>query len=366
MKRILNKQDVMEMLYGSCLMGAGGGGSLESGTGLLEAIAMEREISVPMITVDEMGDNEYACAVAGMGSPLKFKERGGDFRVEPVQAFDSLEKIGFFMNRKVKYTLPVEYGALNTLVPMIVSMEKGVPFLDADGTGRAVPALNTLLFSVNGIPLAPIVMTNDKGDTVVAYPNDPYDAEEMENIGRQMCQAYNMVMGIGGWMSSRDQIQDLLVPGAYTLAQKAGKALLNSKENGLDPMDELKKVLECNELWRGKLNKFEALSDKGFDFGHTYFEGIGKYEGKTYKIDYQNENLVAYEGDTPILTVPDLICFVNLDTCEPMSNADVAEGQNVLVLSMPVAENWYKKGNGFDCWRSFLNTVGYNGEQIKY
>lgn len=366
MAQVLNERDVKAILYAACLMGAGGGGALESGISLLDSYAKKRKIEVNMISLDEMADNEYAGVVAGMGSPLKFKERGADFSVEPVAAYRALKNIAFFMGRKVTSLLAVEYGALNSFVPMMVAMECGEPFLDADGCGRAVPALETLLYAVNGIPTGPTVMTNAKGDVMVNYPVDLYDAEGLENIGRHVCQAFNMIMGISGWMSSKEQVGELLVPGAYTHALKVGHAILNAIDKKLDVSEEISKVVEYRELFRGKLTKLEAVAERGFDFGRTHFEGTGNYAGKKFRVDYQNENLVAYADENPVITVPDLICFLNLDTGAPMSNADVAEGQNVLVCAMPAPKNWYLTSRGVDCWKPFFDTIGYEGKNIRF
>ncbi len=366
MAQILNKQDVKAILYGACLMGAGGGGALESGMALLESVSQVRDISVKMISLDEMEPNTYAGVVAGLGSPIKLKERGANFKVEPIAAFEALQKVAFFMNRKLNAVFPVEYGAANTFIPMIVSMELGIPFVDADGSGRAVPALETLLFGVNNVPIAPLVMTNSKGDVMINYPVDSYDAAGMENIARYVCQAFDMLMGIAGWMSTREQIEELLVPGGYSKALKVGYAILNAIENKLDVSEEISKVIEYRELWRGKLTKLEAVAERGFDFGRTYFEGIGKYDGKKFRVDYQNENLVAYEGDKPLITVPESICFLNLDNGQPMSNADVAEGMNVLVCAIPAEKNWDRSSRGEECWKPYFETVGFKGECIRY
>ena len=368
MAKILNERDVRAIIYATCLMGAGGGGSFESGIMLFENYAKKKKIEVKMISIDEMPDDGYAGVVASMGSPAKFKERGpdADLSVETIAAYEGLKNVSFFMNRKITGVLAIEYGAVNSFVPMMVAMEKGEPFIDADGCGRAVPALNTLLFDINGIATGPTVMASPKGDALVSYMVDPYDAKGLEAIGRNVCMAFDMCLGIAGWMSSKEQIRDLLVPDAYTYALKVGHAMLDAIDKKLDVSNEIGKVVNYRELWRGKIVKFDERVERGFDFGYVHFDGIGDYAGKKFKIDYQNENLVAYEGDKPILTVPDLICYLNLDTGLPMANADVEEGQNVLVCAMPAPEAWFRTSRGCDCWKPFFENVGYKGDIIRF
>lgn len=363
--KILNERDAKAIIYATALMGAGGGGSLAHGLYYLDAYARKHKIAVKMISVDEMDDETYAGVLAGMGSPIKFRESGTDFLVESVTAYDGLKEVAASMNRKLTSIFPIEYGAGNSFVPMLVAMERDEPFVDVDPCGRAVPALNTTPFA-NDIATAPCVMSNGKGDIVTANPKDPFDAVGLENLCRNVCVAFDMVMGIAGWMTNKEQMKEFLVPGAYTKALNVGHVILDAIEKNLDITEEISKVVECRELWRGKLTKHEQVVEKGFDFGRAHYEGIGDYAGRTFRVDYQNENLVAFEENKTVLTVPDLICTLNLDTGCPVTNAELEEGQNMLVLAMPAPETWYKTDYGYRCWMPMLETIDYKGKQVRY
>ncbi|MFR7989329.1 MAG: DUF917 domain-containing protein [Anaerovoracaceae bacterium] len=364
--RILNERDAKAIIYATALMGAGGGGSLAHGLFYLDAYAKNHEIAVKMISVDEMEDGAYAGVLAGMGSPVKFRESGTDFLIESVTAYDGLKKVAALMNRRLTNVFPIEYGAGNSFVPMLVAMERDEPFVDVDPCGRAVPALNTTPFAFNHIATAPSVMSNGSGDVVIAYPKDPFDAVGLENLCRNVCVAFDMVMGIAGWLTSKEQMKASLVPGAYTKALEVGHAMLNAIEEKRDVGEEISKVVECRQLWRGRLTKHQLSVEKGFDFGRTYYEGIGEYAGRKFRIDYQNENLAAFEGDQALLTVPDLICTLNLDTGCPVTNAELEEGQNILVLAMPAPDAWHASEEGWNCWAPFLDAIGYKGKQVRY
>lgn len=71
--------------------------------------------------------------------PVKFRESGTDFLVESVTAYDGLKKVAALMNRRLTNVFPIEYGAGNSFVPMLVAMERDEPFVDVDPCGRAVP-----------------------------------------------------------------------------------------------------------------------------------------------------------------------------------------------------------------------------------
>ena len=69
--RKLYEQDIVEILYGATLLGAGGGGSLSQGLGMLEGLKNAGEvIELDLLSLDEIGDNEYAAMVPDWDSPL--------------------------------------------------------------------------------------------------------------------------------------------------------------------------------------------------------------------------------------------------------------------------------------------------------
>ncbi len=68
-------------------------------------------------------------------------------------------------------------------------------------------------------------------------------------------------------------------------------------------------------------------------------EGSGGDAGRTLRIDFQNENLIARTNEGDILAVvPDLICLVDADSAEPITTEIVRYGLRVVVLGIPAPE----------------------------
>ena len=63
-------------------------------------------------------------------------------------------------------------GGGNTLLPLYAAWKCGLPVIDTDGNGRAVPELNTGLLPVHGIPTSPVILSSEAGDTMVAVITD--------------------------------------------------------------------------------------------------------------------------------------------------------------------------------------------------
>ncbi|KAI3428033.1 hypothetical protein D9Q98_006419 [Chlorella vulgaris] len=66
-------------------------------------------------------------------------------------------------------------------------------------------------------------------------------------------------------------------------------------------------------------------------------EGSGAWAGRTLRIEFQNENLLAYEGpgERLLATVPDLICCVEAENGQPVATEEQRFGLRVAVLGLP-------------------------------
>ncbi|MCG8481734.1 MAG: DUF917 domain-containing protein [Clostridia bacterium] len=360
MSRILGKQDIKEVLYGATLFGGGGGGPLKAGLNILESMT-EEETKLNLCDVEELNADDYAVMVASLGSPVKMSaEHFGMAECYAVEGMvKELEKEG----KKLKYIYSGEYGGVNTLVPIFTAIKLGKALVDLDGQGRAVPELNIGLMAICGIPTSPLVLANDNGDIMVVYTKDPMDDKAAEIIARQMCMAYDMKIGFSTWVVSKEQTKNL-VPGGITKAQEIGRIILKSKEEKSDVIENLSKSIGLRELFRGRITNVELKAEGGFDFGVTTLESA---DGKKYFVDFKNENLVARDEDGNVLmVVPEIISLMDVDTYQPLTNAETKVGMNISVGAAPAAENWWKIPEGFGCWKRCLELVGYNGGPVKY
>lgn len=368
--RKLYRQDMLEILYGATLLGAGGGGSLKFGMDMLQKLTEQKEvIELDLLTLEEIEDTDYAAMVAGLGSPVAMMyEDLPMFGPDAVYAFQAFQKAFLAEGKNLKYLYSGEMGGFNTFVPMLVAIlsdknvEKRIKFLDTDGNGRAVPELNTSLTSQRGFPPFPIGLGNYTGDEIIAYPTDDKAGEV---IARQLCMAYNMRIGFSTWGMAKHELQSHSVDGCITYAQKIGQAFMKAMAEKIDLMDELSKVMEVREFCRGKIEKLELKQEGGFDYGVTVVAGM---DGKKYYIDFKNENLVVRdEAGKAYLTAPDIIGMVDLDTMMPLTNADVKESMNVLVIMAPVDERWWSEDfKAYECWLPELNKVGFHDKQVRF
>lgn len=370
MARKLYEQDIIEILYGATLLGAGGGGSLKQGLAMLEELKKAGEvIEVDLLDLSEIGDNEYAAMVAGLGSPVAMLNPDQPmFGPDAVYAFKAFQKAFIAEGKECKYLYSPEMGGFNTFVPMLVSIlsdkdpAKRIKFLDVDSNGRAVPELNTTLCVFYGHPPKPMGLGSLNGDEIAVYPIDDHSGEQ---IARSLCMLYGMRIGFSTWGVNKAEMQESMDVGCVSKAQKVGKAIFAAKNNDSDLMVELKKAFEVREFCRGTIEKLDLKAEGGFDFGTTVVKGE---DGHKYFIDFKNENLILRnEAGETIMTAPDGIGMIDMETLTPLTNADTKEGMKVLVTMTPADPKWWdEEHKAYACWLPELKKIGMKGDQVRY
>lgn len=365
----LSKNDIISALYGATLMGAGGGGSLKDGLKMLDKLP--EPVSLTLISVDEMDAGKYVGITAGMGAPSAIGDV--DFTPYATNSFSALQEMAVQMNppRAISYSMAVELGGFNTFVPMLNAISLNLPYVDADGSGRAVPALETLLLNVNGCDTSPIAMANGDNDRVSIRTVNPKNAKLCEDLARGVCVTFNKISGIAGWMVSKEEIKTRLVLNAITNVRKIGSIMRTA------PPKDIFKILYGNgfdnkQLAVGKITKKTIEEKGGFDLGTTVI--FDPSTGIEWTVNFQNENLIVYRkmpsetAATPYMTVPDIICMYDLETGTPLTNADTVEGMTVALGVMPVAKQWWNNGvnYAYSFWKPYVEMFGYKGSCISY
>lgn len=375
---ILYSPQLKNVIWGATLMGGGGGGSIQNGLDLLRNYEREYgEARLELITYDEMEPGLFAAVTAGMGSPAAIA--GIDFTPYAVNAYNLLEMIARASRKELRYGLPVELGGFNTFVPMLISMLKKTPFIDADGSGRAVPALETLLLNINGCATSPLALSNADNDKVTIQLSNPYDAVLCEKLGRDVCVEFGNQAGLSGWIVNSDEIGNRLPTGTITLCEKIGAICRKVSPDTIFKEIKANTDLDVKQICIGYVVKVETKTEGGFDYGYVIVDGANG-EGR-FRIDFQNENLllsrmISETRSEPIMTVPDITCMNCVKSVQgspilpgmPISNADVREGMIIGLGVIRVNEKWEKTPaeHMWSFWKPYMDVIGYTGGRIPF
>ena len=325
--------EMLEALaIGAGILGTGGGGNPYLGkVEALQHLRAGRTIQV--VSLDEVPDDAFVTTVGGMGSPTVGVERVGRGD-ECLRALRALER---HMGRQFTHVIPGEIGGSNSMRPMIVAAQVGVPVIDGDGMGRAFPELQMDTFSIYGVAPTPGTLADPRGHEVIF--DKIADPVTLERYARVVTVQMGGAAGYAFPPMTGEEVRRTAVPGTVTLAIEIGRAVMEARARLANPVDAALAVSGGRRLFHGKIADVERRMLGGFARGLLVLEGTGPDTGRTVRIDFQNENLIARTRDGEILAVvPDLISLVDEDTAEPISTEIVRYGLRVVVVGIPAPE----------------------------
>ncbi|MBI2848132.1 MAG: DUF917 domain-containing protein [Chloroflexi bacterium] len=353
--RKLGKQELQDIVWGSTVLGSGGGGNPRDGLRLVESIP-----EITLLDVNELPDNARSCFVAAVGAPTALSRV--QFGIQAVYAYEGLIRVAAMGGIKVDYIMPGEIGGLNSITPLFVAARKNIAVLDS-ASGRAGPQLSTSLYRIHRLPLSPLVMADEKGTVIVAYLADPLDISTVGKITRPLAASFGNQAGIATCIIDIATIKKCLSPGSVTRAEVIGRIIREARAAGRDAPSEVIAFTGGKELFRGTIKKFEIITAESFDFGKATVQGSGRYHGRTMVLDSKNENMIAWDDGSPIATVPDIITTMTVSG-EPFTNADAKEGMEIVVIGIPAPEPYVRTQEGLKVWEDIFTRIGYRGSYV--
>ncbi len=150
--RILSSQDLLDLVDGVAIFSAGGGGNPEIGYKLVDKLVSDG-YTVKLASPSEVPNDAKVVNFACVGATTAV-EYDADAAVKTLRILE--EYAGF----SAYATIPVELGGFNTLVAVDVAARCGIPVVDADGAGRSVPEVHLKVYTIDDIPLTPMVVAN--------------------------------------------------------------------------------------------------------------------------------------------------------------------------------------------------------------
>ncbi|MDS1116742.1 DUF917 domain-containing protein [Gordonia westfalica] len=327
----LSIDDIEDIARGAGILGTGGGGDPYIGKMLL-AEEYRRGSVATLMDPDELADDALVVASAFMGAPSVVMERipSGD---EAVEALRVLERR---LGRPVTAVVPMECGGLNSMIPLLVAAKTGIPIVDADGMGRAFPELQMETFGVYGVSGSPIAICDDRGHSVIVDTGS--DNVSMERHARGVTIRMGGVAYIAEYPMSGADLKRTAIPRTLTLAQSIGKAVATAKSMNRSPLEA---VTDCcaNSIYgharlllEGKVVDVARATSGGFVSGTAEVRAFD--DSRSVTLTFQNEHLIAREGDRVLAIVPDLVSVLDIETGLAINTESLRFGQRVHVVGI--------------------------------
>lgn len=326
--REIGGADIDDIARGAGILGTGGGGDPYIGR-LLAETAVDRHGPVTLVGIDEVPPDAVVVPVAMLGAPTVSQEKlpnGG----ETLAALRALEAA---TGRAATHLVPIEIGGMNSLIPLALAAETGLPVVDGDAMGRAFPEAQMVLPTLAGIPTSPMAVADDKGNTMVLRTVSSVWAER---IARAACVATGCSVFTADTVMTGAQLRDGLVADTVTLAQRLGAAVREARAEHADPARAAASLVGGVILATGKVVDVHRVTTGGFAKGTATIAGP---DGELH-LSFQNEFLLATRDDDVIATTPDLITALETDTGDPITTESLRYGDRVTVLGIPSDPRW--------------------------
>ncbi|MBI1800601.1 MAG: DUF917 domain-containing protein [Chloroflexi bacterium] len=328
----ISEADLEAIAIGAGILGTGGGGNPYLGKiRMREHLRAGRTATV--IPPQAMPDDACVVSVFNMGAPTVGYER----LPQGEEDLRALRAVEAYLGRRVDAMVPGEIGGSNSVAPLVVSAQSGIPVIDGDGMGRAFPEIQMDTFAINGISPTPFALCSHKGETEILLGIT--DPRQVERIARAWAVAHGARAATAGFVMTGAELKRYVIPHTMTLAREVGLAVQTARAQHSDVTGAVLTVTGGRRLLTGKIIDVERRTTAGFAKGSVQ---VASEDGSYGRIAFQNENLIAWRfadascnDGTLLAVVPDLICVVNSETGEPVTTELLRYGLRVTVVGIP-------------------------------
>ena len=326
--KILGEEDLRALVEGCTFLGCGGGGSPEQGLKIIIE-SLKKGLEFKMVEIDEIGDDEFLASPYFVGPVSREKYREN----LALKSFEILEE---YMGKKFCAVVPTELGGHNTPVALVVAAKKGIPVVDGDLAGRAVPELHHSSSYIYGYKMSPFSVAAPFGDEIIF--KDVGDDEHAERIIRGIVKTLKRKVGVASHPFSAKIYRKILIRNTLSGAIRIGKILRKCRESGEDIVPEIESI-GAYLLFKGDCVEVSYEEREGFSFGKLILDGIEEFCGDRYEILFKNENIVSLRNGKIDFSLPDLICVVTREGY-PVTNADLSVSETYVVFGLKAPDVW--------------------------
>jgi hypothetical protein len=325
--RLITADDIDNMALGAAVLGTGGGGNPYLGR-LMAQAALREYGPVQLLDPDEIADDAYVGSTGMMGAPTVGVEKlpNGDDLIAAIKGAES------FLGREFDALMPGEIGGINSIVPFAVAARLGLPLVDADMIGRAFPELQMSIPGIYKPESTPISIADEKGNAAVIHAISNLWTER---LARTICVEMGATAVVAGSGMSGVEIRELTVLRSITKIEGIGWAIRSARAGHLDPVEAVRAITDGALIWKGKIGDIRRHTTGGFARGEAIIEGLDEFSGRTLRVSFQNEFLVAQTDDSVLATTPDLITMLDIETGEAVTTEELRYGFRVAVIGIP-------------------------------
>jgi DUF917 family protein len=338
----LSRQDLHDILLGAAIVGTGGGGSLIEGIKLVDE-AFDEGFDFNLAEIDDIPDDAligspYMCGSIGSLSEEQQKKKNALPKIKEAPEVAAIKVLENYLGKEFYGVIATELGGGNTASALNVAARMGKPIIDADPAGRSVPCLQHSTLFLNDVPIVPMGLANQFGDSMVisSIAND----DRAEVLARTTAVASFNSVGVVDHPALWKVLKNALIKNTITYCLNIGQTARLANDEGRNFAYDVADKFNGFVVFEGEITE-ESWEDRGgFTFGDLYIKGEGKYEGEDLRIWFQNEYIMSWKNGEVFATVPDSINIYIKDEKLPLLNPNAKVGMKVTVFVLKAFDEW--------------------------
>lgn len=322
----LTTERICDLALGATLLGSGGGGDTRA-MALATWSSLREKGPVRLVDAAELPADTWVAPIGVVGAVAALTERlpsGAEFAAA-VRALES------HLGVTVSAVHGLEIGGVNGLVPVLTASSLGLPLVDADGMGRALPRVDQTVFTAAGMPAAPVVLADPTGRTAVL--SGPSNAA-VEHACRAVLGSF------GGWaaavqypMRASDAARHAIA-GSFSRAARLGRALGAPHPS---TSDRSRRLADAGGSVVASGTVLEV--HRGSQVATVTVEPDGGAL-RTVRVEAADEYLMVLADGAMAVSVPDIICVLDRRSFAPVAVDELRAGCGVDIVSFPAPAAW--------------------------
>lgn len=350
MINLTTQKDIEDFTIGCCFFGTGGGGDPKFGQKMLLEV-LEAGKKIQIVESTSIRDDQWIVSPYLMGTSgpeteerRKAKQAHGLSTVTVSNMPSAATKLLLQQHSQqisLSAVIPYEIGGAATAGAVATAAWLDIPTIDADYVGRSVPEIIQMIPVVHGIDLCPIASSDAYGNEILIQ--NAINPQMIERIGKSLASASFGLVGQATLLQPAAKLKPSMLNKTLSKALAAGKVIRKVQEEKSDLFPALHQVTGSQLLLEGVISKFHGYEEEGYYVGDIVIDGTGKFKNKQLKLWFKNENHIAWLDNVVHVTSPDLISIMDKLTTMPLSNNQLSEGLNIIVIATPAHSAWHNK-----------------------
>jgi len=338
-------EDCEDLLEGALWMGTGGGGSYQEGIDLLGKVINEG-LSPAWVDPEVIADGVWTVTIGLHGSiapltPETLKEIQDQELTEATDEWyliKAVKELGQALGYEFGCIVPAELGPDSVAIPLAVGARLGIPVVDGDYIGRAVPEETQSTYCLYGKNSHLFAGADRWGNTV--FVKNAVNTHALERMAKMLAVAsYGDIAVATTPLPARD-MKEIIVSGTLTKCFDIGKTLRKARDNGSDPINAGVALVNGWRLFDGIISRLETEDRDGYYFGTVFVDGTGVNFGQKLEVWFKNENQITWMNGKPWICSPDLVTFLDSKSGTGIYNSALKEGDEITAVGMKGVEGF--------------------------